>query len=229
MFRVTKLGGVVVWVVNDQTVEGNDGGSTESGNSFRQALGFMGAGFNLHDTMIYRKPGVRFPDVNRYHQCFEYMFVLSKGKPKTVNIIKDRKNKGYKVGQEIKEAKDKNKREKNDEYVICDSFKTKLTEFGARYNIWEIALEQSTGDSNIKEWNWHPAIFSSSLARDHIKTWTNEGDVVLDCFSGSGTTAKEAKKANRKYIGIDLNDEYVEKSQLRIDCYGKSELENLFG
>lgn len=216
LYRVTSLGGVVVWVVNDQTVKGSDGGSTETGNSFRQALYFQEVGFNLFDTMIYKKPGVRFPDKTRYHQCFEYMFVLSKGKPKSISLIKDRKNLGYKPNE--KWARKKNKRETDDELTICDSFTYSLEEFGARYNVWEVNLEQSKG-GDVTEWNWHPAVFPSELAYDHIRTWSKEGDVVLDPFSGSGTTAIQAKKSRRKFIGIELNKEYVEKSTKRIESY----------
>lgn len=52
LFRVTKDGGVVVWVVGDATIKGS-----ETGSSFRQALYFKDLGFNLHDTMIYAKNG----------------------------------------------------------------------------------------------------------------------------------------------------------------------------
>lgn len=67
LYRITKIGGVVVWVVGDATIKGS-----ETGTSFKQALYFKEIGFNLHDTMIYEKPGVRYPDINRYYQCFEY-------------------------------------------------------------------------------------------------------------------------------------------------------------
>jgi site-specific DNA-methyltransferase (adenine-specific) len=166
--------------------------------------------------MIYKKPGVRFPDQIRYHQCFEYMFVFSKGKPKTSNLIKDRKNLSY--NKDKKWAKIKNKREFDDGYVVCDSFKFSLEEFGARYNIWDITLEQSK-PGNVSEWNWHPAIFPSNLANGHIITWSDKGNTVLDPFSGSGTTAIQAKKTKRNYIGIEINKEYVEKSIKRIESY----------
>ncbi len=220
LFRVTKMGGVVVWVVNDQTVDGFGGGSTETGNSFRQALYFQEVGFNIHDTMIYKKPGVRFPDALRYHQCFEYMFVMSKGKPKTINLIKDRKNKGF--DPKKRWAKVKNKRETDDKLVVCDSFKYSLGEFGIRYNVWEVNLEQSAG-GDITEWNWHPAVFPSELAYGHIMSWSNEGDVILDPFSGSGTTAIQAKRTRRNFIGLEINEEYVEKSRKRIDSYAVSD------
>ena len=90
LFRVTKKGGIVVWVVGDATIKGS-----ETGTSFRQALFFKEIGFNIHDTMIYQKDVMPFPEQTRYNQCFEYMFVLSKGKPNTFNAIKE-KTQGYK-------------------------------------------------------------------------------------------------------------------------------------
>jgi len=221
LFRVTKSGGIVVWNVNDQTVEGFDGGTTETGNSFRMALYFQSIGFNIHDTMIYKKPGVRFPDKTRYHQTMEYMFVLSKGKPKTTNFIKDIKNKSYNPNKN-QWAKDRNKRGTEDGYEVCDTFTFAVEEYGRRHNVWTINPEQSCG-GDVTEWNWHPAVFPSQLAHDHIISWSEEGDVVIDPFSGSGTTAIQAKKTNRKFIGIEINEEYVEKSMKRIENYGAAE------
>ena len=220
LFRTTKLGGVVVWNVSDQTVEGLDGGTTETGNSFRMALYFQQIGFNIHDTMIYKKPGVRFPDQTRYHQTFEYMFILSKGKPKTINFIKDKKNSSYNPSK--KWARERMKREKDDGYKVCDTFTFAVEEFGRRHNVWEINPEQSAG-GDVNEWNWHPAVFPSKLAYDHIISWSKEDDVVLDPFSGSGTTAIQAKILKRNYIGLEINKEYIEKSKKRIESYAAAE------
>ena len=88
LYEITKDGGVVVWVVGDATINGS-----ETGTSFKQALYFKEVGFNLHDTMIYLKDQLAFPDSTRYYQAFEYMFVFSKGKIKTFNPIEDRQNK----------------------------------------------------------------------------------------------------------------------------------------
>ena len=90
LYRVTATGGVVVWVVSDATVKGS-----ETGTSFKQALFFKECGFNLYDTMIWLKPNPSVPTEGRYKNAFEYMFILSKGKPKALNFICDRPNKGY--------------------------------------------------------------------------------------------------------------------------------------
>lgn len=94
LYRITKQGGVIVWVVNDATIDGS-----ETGTSFKQALFFKKIGFNLHDTMIYLKNQLAFPDTTRYYNAFEYMFIFSKGKLNTFNPIKDRKN--ISMGQKV--------------------------------------------------------------------------------------------------------------------------------
>lgn len=205
LYRVTKDGGVVVWVVNDQVKNGG-----ETGSSFKQALKFMEIGFTLYDTMIYHKNGPPFPETGRYSQVFEYMFVFSKGKPKTVNLIKDKPNKwaGFSnFGEPSKRTKE-GELKKTDKFVVAD--------YGARYNVWYITTGKnySTKDNFAFE---HPAIFPETLAEDHILTWTNEGDVVLDPMVGSGTTLKMSKLNNRNYFGIDINQEYVDLSNRRVE------------
>jgi len=199
LFRVTKAGGVVVWVVGDATIKGS-----ETGTSFRQALYFMQCGFNLHDTMIYKKNSLAYPTFDKYYPCFEYMFVFSKGKPVSINLIADRANK--QAGKKITG----NERGVNGSLKEMSGSKNKrsIKETGIRFNIWEY----NTGwqHSYTEEFlRGHPAIFPEALAQDHILSWSNEGDIVLDCFSGSGTTPKMAKLLNRHYIGIDTSAEYV--------------------
>jgi len=82
LFRVTKQGGCVVWIVNDATIKGS-----ETGTSFKQALYAKECGFNLHDTMIYEKINPIPYHHNRYQPCFEYMFILSRGAPSIFNPI----------------------------------------------------------------------------------------------------------------------------------------------
>lgn len=195
LFRITKDGGVVVWIVGDKTVKGS-----ETGSSFRQALTFINAGFRLHDTMIYKKDSISFPDKKRYYQIFEYMFVFSKGSPKSINLISDRVNKH--VGHKIRG------RERQSDGSLKGQRKGNMVKpLGVRYNIWEVntGYMKSTKDPEAYK---HPAIFPEHLAQDHILSWSNEDDIVLDPFGGSGTTAKMAKLNNRKYIHIDVSEEY---------------------
>ncbi|MBQ0090769.1 MAG: site-specific DNA-methyltransferase [Prevotellaceae bacterium] len=202
LYRVTADGGVVVWIVADATIKGS-----ETGTSFRQALWFMDCGFNLHDTMIWHKISP-FQHKNRYISSFEYMFVLSKGKPKTANIICDRKNKwaGTQIHGTGRQASGKTKN-------FSDVQKSKkVKDYGARYNVWKISSCTSS-----KERTGHPAQFPEQLANDHIISWSNEGDTVLDCFMGSGTTGKMAVLNNRKFIGIELDKDYFEISKKRIE------------
>jgi len=200
IFRVLKDGGVCVWVVGDATINGS-----ETGTSFRQALYWMEIGGKLHDTMIYEKSGFSNPSTNRCHQVFEYMFVLSKGNPKTFNKIFDRKNK-YSAGGGA------SYRKKDGEIVKTGRAK-KRNQYGQRYNIWRYAT--GGGHMNTDEYK-HPAQFPEQLAHDHIISWSNENDTILDPFMGSGTTGKMCKVLNRNFIGIELDEGYFKIAQTRI-------------
>jgi DNA modification methylase len=205
LYRVTKDGGVVVWVVGDATINGS-----ETGTSFRQALYFKEIGFNLHDTMIYQKNNFSNPSSTRYHQIFEFMFVLSKGKLKTFNPIKDRKN--VCAGQSnwgVNKTRQKNG-------VFKEQPKKIVSEYGMRYNIWEFMTSKGFANSDSFAYK-HPAIFPDKVAHDHIISWSNEGDVVLDPFLGSGTTGKMAKQLNRQFIGIEISQEYLDIAKRRIN------------
>lgn len=202
LYRVTKQGGVVVWVVNDATINGS-----ETGTSFRQALGFMEVGFNLHDTMIYQKPTIPIGGSNRYYQCFEYMFVFSKDKPKKVNLIEDRKNRYIHSGRQ------KGKRQKDG--TIAKQYHAPPKEYGRRGNVWQysIGFGHTSKDKIAFE---HPAIFPEKLAEDHILSWSNENDLVFDPMCGSGTVGKMALIHNRQFIGVDISAEYIEIARERI-------------
>ncbi len=206
LHRITKDGGVVVWVVGDATIKGS-----ETGTSFRQALYFKEIGFNLHDTMIYQKSGMGACGSNSsYWQNFEYMFIFSKGKLKTFNPIEDREN-VKKAGR--KEETTTARRSQESNRTIRGLVNRK--EFGKRFNVWQYntGLNRSTKDKIAFD---HPAIFPEQLANDHIISWSNENDLVFDPFMGSGTTGKMAKLNNRKFIGIEKVPEYFEIAKERI-------------
>lgn len=200
LFRITKKGGILVWVVGDKIKNGN-----RSLTCFKQAIFFQKIGFNVHDVMIYKKKNTPFMRTNAYTNCFEFMFVLSKGKPKTFNSLKI---KTIRQGQEMlpfnKGADGINKK-------ILGELKPEKT----MTNIWEYAvgLHGTTSDKIAFK---HPAVFPEKLAEDHIRSWTNRGDIVFDPMCGSGTTCKMALKNNRFYIGCDISREYVELTKKRL-------------
>lgn len=194
LYRVTANGGVVVWVVADATIKGS-----ETGTSFRQALHFMDCGFNLHDTMIYSKTS-QPRQSTRYEQQFEYMFVFCKGKIKTFNPIKVKSKNGGKVVKRT--CRDQGSDNLQHSFNVVNEYKLKG-------NVWEFGSKQNkTG---------HPAIFPEKLAEDHILSWSNPGDVVLDPFMGSGTTGVACVNTNRNFIGIELDDKYFEIAKQRIE------------
>lgn len=208
LFRVTKTGGVVVWVVNDATIKGS-----ETGTSFRHALAFMENGFSLHDTMIYAKHNP--PPTggsNRYFQSFEYMFVFSKGAPKTFNpLTEPRRN--ICNDKRTKRTKSFN-RNSDGEFVRKDVVVNQGDP--KRRNVWTYLVGGgNTTDDKIAY--SHPAIFPEQLAADHILSWSNPGDVVLDPFMGSGTTAKMAALHGRHYIGFELSEEYCNIARQRLE------------
>jgi len=213
LYRVTKPGGVLVWVVGDATVNGS-----ETGSSFKQALYFMDCGFKLHDTMIYEKNSSSFPakrTSKRYSQIFEYMFVFVKGKIRSdIMLIADKRNKwaGWtNWGQHSQFDTDGN--------LLKTTNIKPIQEFSLRNNIWKysVSFNDRTG---------HPAVFPEKLAEDHILSWTNEGDLVLDPFMGSGTTAKMCILNKRDYIGFEKNPKYVEMCEKRLAKYTEAYKEN---
>jgi len=197
LYQVTKQGGVVVWVVGDATINGS-----ETGTSFKQALYAKEIGFNLHDTMIWNKGS--FTGVGslaiRYAPTWEYMFVFSKRKPKAFNPIKDRKNKVTgKIGGRLR-CPDGGMKQ-------MSTHGKERAEYGQRFGIWDQPPTDRPG---------HPAPFPLQLATDHILSWSNKGDTVLDPFMGSGTTGVACINTNRNFIGIEKNLSYFNLATDRI-------------
>lgn len=197
LYRTLKDGGVIVWNVNDKIKNGS-----KSLTSFKQAIIFNEVGFNVNDVMIWKKknpiPQVKQP---RYNQCFEYMFIFSKGKPKTFNPIMVKCDSANLLLKTTFKKATKEKERQYKELVIND---LKISD-----NIWEIAVAQND--------TIHPAVFPLELPMKHIETWTNKGDVVLDCFMGSGTSGIACKLLKRDFIGIEINEIYFNLAKKRID------------
>lgn len=202
LFRITATGGIVVWIIADATINGS-----ETGSSFRQALYFKDCGFNLHDTMIWKKSTCAFPDTVRYYSNYEYMFVFSKGRPRTVNLIQDRKNKF--AGTPVHGTS----RLQDGTTVPITAVKNNtgrcVKEYGVRFNVWDVPEEKNNKTG-------HPATYPTKLVADHIISWSNPDDVVLDPFMGSGTTGVACMNTGRHFIGIELDRQYFEISEKRI-------------
>ncbi|GAB7140989.1 hypothetical protein RsTz2092_09470 [Deferribacterales bacterium RsTz2092] len=201
LYRITKKGGVVVWVVGDKINKGN-----RTLTSFKQALLFQQTGFNVHDVMIYKKKNTPFMRSNAYTSCYEFMFILSKGTPKTFNPIMEKTARhGLEMLVHNKGADGINKK------VLAELKPEKV-----KNNVWEYAVGLN-GSTNDKDAFKHPAIFPEKLAEDHILTWTNPNDLVFDPMCGSGTTCKMAKKNARLYLGCDISEDYVNIANTRVN------------
>ncbi len=204
LFRIIKNGGIIVWIVCDATINGS-----ETCTSFKQAMNFVNTGFNLHDTMIFRKTNP-VPQIyrKRYNNEFEYMFVFSKGAVATHHALK---MPCLHAGLELKGTTYKNyskgeqKRGKLANPVKSEKIKG---------NIWEYVVGKKAVDQEAKN---HPAPFPYDLAKDHILSWSNENDIVLDPMCGSGTSCVAAFDNNRRFIGIDICTEYCDLSKERIE------------
>jgi site-specific DNA-methyltransferase (adenine-specific) len=203
LYRIMKKGGVVVWIVADTTKN-----FCESLTSFKQAIYFVEeVGFNLLDTMAYVKQNYppAYPNLKRYANQFEYMFIFVKGKPVVFNPIKVKKvrNRMSKVAFRQKDG----------------SLIRKIIEKGDEYkqatNVWSYSVAGNSSKDKIAY--VHPAIFPEQLAHDHIISWSNEGDIVLDPFIGSGTTLVACEKLNRRWIGIEIEEKYCEIAKKRIE------------
>lgn len=208
LYWILKEGGILVWVVNDETKD-----FSESGSSFRQALYFKDIiGFKLYDTMIYEKNVCIYPESKRYYPCFEYMFILSKGIPKTVNLIKDRLNRFH--GKDSKSSK--SYRHKDGKLIKKSKISFSAGLYGVRFNIWKynIGKYHTYSDDFVAG---HPAVFPEKLAIDHILSWSNKGDIVYDPMAGSGTVPAAAIKTDRNYIASEISSEYCNIINKRID------------
>ena len=192
LYRVTKEGGIVVWVVGDKVEKGS-----KSLSCYKQAIHFKEIGFNMFDVIIYQKTSPSPPHRGRYFNSFEYMFILSKGKPKTTNLLSDRPNKCAGTSSGIITRREV-------DGTLTTKKSLKISDYGIRTNVWtyDVGNNKSSKDKIAFK---HPAIFPEKLAED----WSNEGDIVMDIFAGSGTVRKMCKLTNRKYIGFEITEEYV--------------------
>jgi site-specific DNA-methyltransferase (adenine-specific) len=192
LYRVTMPGGVLVWVVQDQVVDG-----AESAASIRQFLYFLDLGFRLHNTLIMAKNAQRRPGNGRYAPAPEYAFVLSRGKPRTANVIADRVNRN--AGQRLRTS-----RRLPDGSICARVFQDKVVRpLGQRGSVWvyDVGWDKTTRDKFAFD---HPALMPEAMARDLILSYSRPGDLVFDPMCGAGTTCKMAILLNRRALGFEI-------------------------
>ncbi|NQU26320.1 MAG: site-specific DNA-methyltransferase [Candidatus Nealsonbacteria bacterium] len=202
LYRITMQGGVVVWVVQDQIKKGS-----ETGTSAWQQLYFQRIGFRIHHRMVMLPLGNRNTTPVRYGNALQFALVLSKGRPRYVNLIRDKRN--ATGGQ----AHTYNQRTKDGRIV---SQRTAITRtWGPREPVWTYAVGgcHTTEDAFTSE---HPAMMPEAMAADHIISWSRPGDLVFDPMCGAATTCKMALLNHRRYLGLEIHERYFQIAQERM-------------
>jgi len=197
LYRVTTPGGVVVWVIADAIVDGS-----ETGTTARQKLRFLEIGFRIHHTMIMDRAGSRWPCKVRYGDSLEYAFILSKGRPRTINLLRDKPNKYVGKSEEFQ-------RREPDGSLRPAGRSSPIATWGNRRAIWEYAAGSGL-TTNDRYAFVHSALMPEAMAEDHILSWSRPGDLVFDPFCGAGTTTKMALLNHRRYLGFEVNTQYHE-------------------
>jgi site-specific DNA-methyltransferase (adenine-specific) len=198
LWRVVGQGGVVCWHVADQIKD-----CSETLTSFRQALHFQQLGFCVNTLIIdSHMPGTH---KYRYGLGVQYVFVLSKGCPRVFNPICDVPNKS------AGEIEVFNNRDADGE--LHYSHPKVVKAFRTRNAVWRYINGGRTDPDLTRN---HPAIFNERLVRDLIRSFSVTGNIVLDCFSGVGTTAAVALAEGRRYLGFEINPEYHELAVERL-------------
>lgn len=205
LFRVIKDGGVCAVVIGDGTRD-----FAKSLTSFRLAVTWCDVvGWRLFETVIYQRhgnPGAWWS--KRFRVDHEYVLIFFKGK-KPNYFSKEHLLVPSKHAGKIYSGTDR---------LTSGGFKTitpkPVNDLKCRGTIWSYSTSNSEGNKlKLK----HPATFPDKLAEDLIKTFTKEGDLVLDPMCGSGTTCVVANQNGRDFIGIDISPEYVEIARTRLE------------
>lgn len=203
LYEKTAEGGVCVWVIGNPTVKGS-----ETGEAFEQALIFQDAGWRINDTIIFAKnnplPGDCGP---RYRQTFDFMFIFSKGRPKTFNPIMEPTKNAGKTYKSLRVTEDG--RGATEEGLRITKTERK------KGNIFYYNVGSASSKDKIAF--EHPAIFPEKLAEDMISSWTNEGDLVFDPFSGASTSGIASYQLKRNFILSEISPKYCELSQRRFN------------
>ena len=204
VFRVLKEGGIAAMVIQDQTK--NFGKSL---TSFRTIIDWCDEiGFKLFETVIYRKNGSEGAWwTKRFRVDHEYMPIFLKGeRPQFFNKepLKIKSKHGGKV------MKGSGSRKTNGE--TQETVTRAINSMKCRGTIWNYLM---AGDKNPLK-RKHPAVFPDKIPFDFIQCFCPENGIVLDPFTGSGSTLVMAQKLGRYFIGFDIEESYCDVANQRL-------------
>ena len=145
LWRITMEGGVVVWVVAEQVKNGS-----ETGTSSEQRLHFRDIGFRLYDTIIMATRNPRRTDKSRYTPNFEYACILSKGRPRTANLL-------MKPNRTAGNTSHFSFRGENGQRIPTSTRSGVIKPYGRREKIWWYTTGSATGSDKIAY--EHPALY----------------------------------------------------------------------
>jgi DNA modification methylase len=171
------------------------------------AFALRADGWYLRQDIIWHKPNPMPESVrDRCTKAHEYIFLLSKSK----NYYFDNEAIKYDAT-----STDNTNRNRDDTRLNNTPGRTKMG--GLKKNDYTKANKRSVWTVNTKPYKGaHFAVYPQELIEPCVLAGSREGDIVLDPFMGSGTTAAVAIKNGRKYLGCELNQEYESLQQERI-------------
>ena len=202
-------GGVICWLESDAIVDGS-----ESGTAFRNALALKAKGLRLHQTTIYEKWNINGSSHNRYFRTHEYVFVLSLGAPRVANILVDRPSDA--PGRVHRERRSLGRDADGKATYVKQYYET--PQYTKRGSVWSYNARVGAGQPPAEGMvpYEHPSTNPYPLTADHIRTWSDPGDLILDPMAGSGTTGRAAVNHGRRAVMCEVNPEYCKIIQKRM-------------
>jgi DNA modification methylase len=188
------------------------------GIPWRFAFAMQNRGWYLRQDIIWAKPNPMPESVtDRCTKSHEYIFLMSKNARyyfdyEAIQEEIEPHNRAHyqKYAQASSKTSSKTNQVRNDGNFTethC-GFATGLEEKRRKRSVWNVSTQPYAGA--------HFAVYPPNLITPCILAGSREGDLVLDPFSGSGTTGEVALTHNRNYVGIELNPEYATLSENRI-------------
>lgn len=203
--RVLKDGGIAAMVIQDQT---KDFG--KSLTSFRTIIDWCDSfGFKLFECVIYRKNGSEGAWwKHRFRVDHEYIPLFLKG-DRPAYFDKQPLRVPSKHGGKVMSGSGN----RRTDGATNGTVRREINATKCRGTIWNYLM---AGDKNPLK-RKHPAVFPDAIPSDLIQCFCPPGGIVLDPFIGSGSTAVQALKHERHFIGFDISQEYCDLCNQRLE------------